>query len=258
MRDPHVVALRYRLETDSSLTFDNPQPRDHDYNEFSLHLADGTLTCAMKAHYASAHEARAVVDPVLRAWEIDVALQRGSGVLWFVFEQAEIVDRDPPPPGSPRTIDLSTQLTTKSALSAGASLSWREYPPPPARFTVSPDVETLWHRYEGYVQGREPLLSMVSACLTWLTAQVRGRANVAKTYAIDLAVLRKLDDFAANLGDERTARKFHARSERREPTAPEAAWINAAIRMIIHRVGEHAADPTAPLSTLGMSDLPPL
>jgi hypothetical protein len=108
------------------------------------------------------------------------------------------------------------------------------------------------------VKGRELLLSMVNACLTWLTAQAGGRANVAKTYAIDLAVLRKLGDFAANLGDERTARKFHARSTRREPTAQEAAWIDAAIRMIIHRVGEHAADPTAPCPLLSMSDLPPL
>jgi len=81
---------------------------------------------------------------------------------------------------------------------------------------------------------------------------------VAKTYAIDLAVLRQLDDFAANLGDERTARKFHARSARREPTAQEATWIDAAIRRIIHRVGEHAYDPTAPWPKIRMSELPPL
>jgi hypothetical protein len=123
---------------------------------------------------------------------------------------------------------------------------------------ISPDVETLWYRYEGYVQGRELLLGMAFACLTFLEAQVRGRANVAKTYAIDVAILSKLGDFTTNLGDERTARKFHGRSARRPSAPQEAAWIDAAIRMIIRRVGEYAADPTASLPELSMSDLPPL
>jgi hypothetical protein len=134
----------------------------------------------------------------------------------------------------------------------------REYPAPPARFKASTDVETLWHRYEGYKQGREPLLGMAYACLTWLEAQVGGRANAAKTYAIDATILRKLGDFTANLGDERTARKFHARGARRPPTPEETAWIDAVIRILIRRVGEHAADPDAPWPPLSMRDLPSL
>src|SRR6266511_3000510 len=206
MRDPHVVALYYRLETtEALLSFENPPPREDETALCTFHLANDRLTCTMKAHYDSVDKA---------------------------------------------TKDVAGRFSLRAMRP--------EFPAFPQCFTVSPDVETLWYRYEGYVQGREPLLAMANACLTFLTAQVRGRENVAKTYAIDLAVLRKLDDFAANLGDERTARKFHAWSARREPTAQEAAWIDAAIRMIIHRVGEHTADPTAPLSKLRMSDLPPL
>ena len=137
-------------------------------------------------------------------------------------------------------------------------LARSNYPTPPTRFTVSPDVDTLWHRYEGYKHGREPLLGMAYACLTFLEAQVRGREKAARTYAIDTAVLRKLGDFTSNLGDERTARKFHTRSTRRPPTGQEATWIDAAIRMIIRRVGEHDADPTVPWPTRSIRDLPPL
>jgi hypothetical protein len=77
MRDPHVVALRYRLETDPSLIFDHPPPLEHDTNESTLRLAEGVLTCTMKVHYASADEARAVIDPLLRAWEFVVYLRQG-------------------------------------------------------------------------------------------------------------------------------------------------------------------------------------
>ena len=63
LNDPHVATLRYQLETDSSLTFDSPAPRQYDTPAFTLRLADGLLTCDMKAHFASAAAARAAVDP---------------------------------------------------------------------------------------------------------------------------------------------------------------------------------------------------
>jgi hypothetical protein len=256
MRDPHVVSLLYRLETGPSLRFDNPPPRDYETNEFNFRLADGVVTCTMKAHYASPNQARAVVEPVLRAWELDTALRHGKRELWFTYENVEVIDRDPPPEGHVLMVAAAGEINLAGDVSL--LLTRHEYPAPPTRFTASPDVETLWHRYEGYKQGRELLLGMAYACLTFLEAQVRGRVNAAKTYAIDVAILRKLGDLTTNLGDERTARKFHMQSARRPPTPQEAAWIDAAIRMIIRRVAEHAADPTANWPKLSMSDLPPL
>jgi hypothetical protein len=175
---------------------------------------------------------------------------------WFTYKNVEVIDREPPPEGQVRMIAAAGEINLAGHVSM--LLTRREYPHPPANFIVSPDVETLWHRYEGYKQGREPLLGMTFACLTFLQAQVRGKANAAKTFAIDVGILSKLGDFTTNLGDERTARKFHSRSARRLPTPQEEAWIDAAIRMIIRRVGEYAADPTASFPKLSMSDLPPL
>lgn len=167
MRDPHVVALYYRLETDPSLIFKNPQPLDQDVDEFTLRLADGVLTCTMKEHYASAEEAKAVVAPFLRAWELDFALVQGQRELRFIYQKDEIIDRDPPPPGMPQVIQVSAAIAAEAAMQVSAYISRREYPAPPTRFTASPDVETLWHRYEGYKQGHEPLLADVSANLLY-------------------------------------------------------------------------------------------
>ena len=107
MRDPHVVSLRYCLETDPSLIFDKPPPLERETDQVTLRLAEDMLTCKMKVHYATAAAARAVVDPLLRAWELDVALFHGKQVMHFAYQKAEVIDLDPPPPGVPQVIQAT-------------------------------------------------------------------------------------------------------------------------------------------------------
>jgi hypothetical protein len=161
MRDPHVVALTYWLEIerqeDKPLTsFENASPLDHDTDEFTLHLADGVLTCTMKGHYATVKDARAVVDPYLRAWKLDDALRRDRREWRFIYQSCNIIYRDPTPGETP----LSTVISAEVAVQASLQITRSKYPCPPTRFTASPDVATLWQRYEGYKQGREPLLAL--------------------------------------------------------------------------------------------------
>jgi hypothetical protein len=265
MNDPHVVSLRYRLETDNTRSFANPSPLNGEKEPITWRLADGVLTCEMKTHYASPEEARAVVHPFLRGWELDEPLREGGlRAFWFTFEKAEVVDRNPLPPGTPQVIQLSSISSAGAGLQASLHRSQPMYPTPPVRFEVSPDIETLWHRYEGCRQGREPLLAMAYFCLSlleWRASSRPGRGSARKKikaeYGIAEDVVSTLGDFTTNLGDEKTARKLSVRNTRREPTTQEATWIDAAIRIIIHRVGEHAADPMAPWPMLRMSDLPP-
>ncbi len=60
-------------------------------------LAEAVVTFEMKEHYPSERTARISVEEYLRAWEIDVALQRNRASLRFVFDGAKVIDRDPPP-----------------------------------------------------------------------------------------------------------------------------------------------------------------
>lgn len=53
----------------------------------------------MKIHAAASEQARALVDPILRDWEMEVELTRNRGELRFIYEDAEIIDRTPPTPG---------------------------------------------------------------------------------------------------------------------------------------------------------------
>jgi hypothetical protein len=191
MRNPHVVTISYRLGTGPSLRFDHPPPLEYDTDEFTLRLAEGLLTCAMKVHYATTEEARAVVDPRLRAWELDVALRQGRRAMHFVYQNAHIIDRDPPPPGASQVIMTTSVGSLEMIGEATLTLIPRHYPAPPERFIVSPDVETLWRRYEGYVQGHEPLPGMAYVCQSFIEKVLaRGQPDAANK--IEQKVLRTL------------------------------------------------------------------
>jgi len=254
MRDPHVVSLRYRLETDGSVDYTKAPPLDDERDAFSLYLADDTLTCEMKRHFASVAEARAVVDPFLRAWELDVALRRGRGELSFVYEDAEIIDRDPPPPGSPQVVLAGVAEAIALAGEATVHISRGKYPEPPKHFRITPDVETLWHRYEGYLEGKEPLLSMTNFCLTCVQSRAGSRKEAARKYGISQKILNRLGEWASDKGNYEQARKFR---ENNPPlTKAEESWIEAAVKALIRRMGEY--EPMASLKQITMNDLPEL
>jgi len=100
---------------------------------------------------------------------------------------------------------------------------------------------------------------MVYLCLTWL--QEREATNLeelAVRYRISQPVLKKMSELAANVGDEKSARKFSKQSKLRAFAEKERTWILAAVRMLIRRTGQVAASPGNRLPLLTISDLPPL
>ena len=118
MRDPHVENLRYRLKTSATTTYENPPAVEVIRNEFECHLDDGVLTCRMREHFPAVEEARRVVEDFLHSWEIKTELEMGRGEMWFQFEDSQIIDRDPPPPGSPKIVRLSGTANITSNVSA--------------------------------------------------------------------------------------------------------------------------------------------
>ena len=240
-----------------SVIYDAPPPVERDLGPFRVKLADGVLTVTMAEHHADEASARASVEPYLTAWEIHAALCRGRGELAFRFEKAEVVDRNPPAAGSPQTVlaAMAGHIRVSGKLAA-LQVTRRTYPEPPGGFVASPDVETLYQRYEGYLNGREPIGSMAYFCLTVLEGLAGGRAGDATTFGISLAVLDRLGRLATEIGDDRTRRKFGPPST--PPPKRAVAWLDAAVKAIILRVGEWAHNSDAPRPQLTMGDLPSL
>jgi len=253
MRDPHVKSIRYRLDTGKSVSYENPQPVEIETQQFSIRLDNGILTCGFKEHYPSIEKARSAVEGFLRAWEIDVALSRGRGEFNFIYENAEVIDRNPPPSKSIQ-IEVGELIIAHGVVSAELHVTRNKYPEPPKLFTLTPDVETLWHRYEGYLQGKEPLLSMAYFCLTFIETISGGRKPVAIRYNVEFDVLNELGKLTSSRGEGKTARKIK-RGSGFSPLSPqEITWIETAIKALIRRVGE--CSPGVLLPKLKMSDLP--
>ncbi|MGA2328491.1 MAG: hypothetical protein ABSH05_19615 [Bryobacteraceae bacterium] len=253
MRDPHVESLRFRF-TSSSTTFDAPPPVLVEKDDFRAELRDGVLTVQMKQDCASIDAARMVVAGFLRAWEIDVALRLGPEEFQFVYQDAHVVDRDPPPRGAPITSTIHATLHLDGTVVV--HVTRREYPAPPQCFVASPDVETMWCRFQGYLKGREPLAAMAYFCLTVLTYRFpkgRTREAASQEYGIDTEVLSCLGDLSTNRGDPTSARKMIPGLPAHTPS--EVAWLEAAMKRIIRRVAEHDAGGTG-LPTITMTDLP--
>lgn len=256
MHDPHVQSLTYQLVTDDSVSFVDTEPVEHDALIFHVHLADDTLTVTMQEHFANVETARTAVEPFLRAWELDVALQHGHREIWFEFADAEVIDRNPPPPGASQKLRMHVAEHTHVAEEVSVHLTRHHYPAPPTQFAVSPDVETLWQRYQGYVDGREPLPAMAYFCLTLLEGLAGNRKAIARVYGISGKILDHLGRLSSRHGDAASVRKFPKTGSFTPLKAQEQRWVETAIRAIFRQVGAHAAGASPPQLTL--ADLPPL
>jgi hypothetical protein len=123
------------------------------------------------------------VEPRLRAWELAHALKQGHPEFRFDFEDAETIDRDPPPPrepGSPQVVEIGLASEINVAGSLGVKVTRAAYPEPPTDFAVDPDVETLSQRWQGYLAEREPLQAMAYFCLTLFELRGGGRRGAGR------------------------------------------------------------------------------
>jgi hypothetical protein len=263
MRDPHVKSLRYRLIPGPGLSFDNPEPVRHETEAFRIYLADGIVTLHMKLHHASERSARQQAESYLAAWVVVAGVRHHRIGIRFDFAHADLVDRAPARGG----IDGHGFVAVgRLALKGEAThlVIDRRYPDPPNDFAVSPDVASMWHRYQRYRDNHEPLPSMAYFCLTVVRTSIHGRPNLPSgspderaghLYGIEPSVLEMLGNLT-NLGDERTARKRHANL--RPLTHQEGYRIECVVEALILRLGEWAAAPTAPRRQITMADFPQL
>ena len=255
MNDPHVVALVYRFADDRSVDYSEAPPLDHEDEQFRLHI-EGQLVCfELKEHCATLEAARTVVEPYIRNWELDAGLRTRRFKLRF--ERPEIVDRSP----TPGTKGLSAYVSSgESSTQAAVAVVALEYPRPPSGLTLDPDnrdVLTMYHRYTGYLEKREPLTSMAYFCLTMLTEYLsKGREAAASEYRIERKIFDEIGDLSTNRGGPAGARKADGVSQ--DLTAHESNFLREAVKVMIRRVAEVAYDPDKDLPLIRRSDLPSL
>jgi hypothetical protein len=230
-----------------------PRPVDFERQGVKFHLEAGRLLCEIKTHFPTVEEARAVVDPILRAWELKSELEIGRNGLRFDFGCADLelsgVGNDGSCIVQPASAVAATAISGVSVHVSG------EYPQPPAEtFRVGPDVEDVLFHYHNYLDGREQFLAMAYKCLTIIEEKGgNSRQHAADMYRIDKPVLDLIGKLSSTRGDRRTGRKAKTRGPL---TSMESEWLHAALRKLIERLADMR--PSAELEWIRKSDLPPV
>ena len=257
MNDPHVVALNYKIEHHSSVDYDKACPLDHSEDAFEIHVEHANVRFAMKRHYATTSEALEAVEGYIHAWEHLAALQYGPNEFKLVFDGAEIEDRDPMPgvvhasanPVHDR-ISVSDQVTVH--------LSRGEYPrPPSSRMEFSRDVKLMFDRYLAFRSRLGYLAELANFCLTILENSVQAKRNrrkaAAKHYDIEYRVLDEIGRLCSQKGgaEARKAQGIH-----QDLSGQERQFLEEAVKSIIRRAAEVAADPNGSRAAILLSDFP--
>ena len=135
MNDPHVVSLTYRIEKAETVDFDKAPPRTVDQGAFRVTIDAYTATIEMVDHFATVEEVRKVVQPFLRAWELEADLHSSADRFRFVFETAEVIDRSPPDEGT--VVSLQAGDIVVVGMDAVGHVGRAKWPDPPQDLEVS-------------------------------------------------------------------------------------------------------------------------
>jgi hypothetical protein len=253
MNDPHVEALYYAVKHGDHVDYSKAAPLDHEELGFNIHIADERAQITMKRHFPSLAEARAAVEPFLRAWELDMGLRYGPRALNFEYEHGQVIDRKPTP-GVHAIVAKPINMET-TFYPATLTVGFTTFPPPPSGMSSNALVDLMYARYVLCRDGRTTLADAANYCLTCLVMDAGGRRGAASKFSVAKKVLDTLGQLCATRGGA-AARK--AAGAATDFTAPEAQWLEAAMTAVIRRASEVASDAGAARSQITMADLPPV
>jgi hypothetical protein len=262
---PYVVALHYNVLVDPGVDLAKAQPLCHSEPAFHVRLGSDKAKFTMRQQFATEQDALSVVQPFVDAWNVCAGLEFLPNRFRLEYSHPEIVDPSPMPGVialQPRNLTIGSPEADRPPLTVHRD----QFPSPPTNYRVSPEVNAMYAQYHGHTEGIIPLVHMAYFSLTvleqgispgssaggWIT---KKRQMAAQRYAIHVDVLRKMAYLSTERGGA-TARKVAGWYA--ELTATEAAWLEAAIKLMIRRAGEIAANPTGQHQQITMADLPKL
>ncbi|MBV2132302.1 hypothetical protein KRX52_05740 [Pseudomonas sp. MAP12] len=253
MRDPHVEAVYFTVGSADDISYENPEPVEFSNHLGQFSLADGLLTVIPAEHFSCGQEASQALDGFLRSWEIEADLKRNVGMIRFSYSRADVIDRDPPPPGEPQVIQAVGIASLAFGSSVTCHLVAKRYPSPPECFSANEYAQHAYRRWIGYRNGREPLQAMAYFIVTLMESLAGGsRGQACELFRIDRPVRKKIGDLCSEKGSALTARKAQSTTFE-ELTHIESEWLEMAVKRLIYRLGEYA--PGHPLELITMENI---
>jgi hypothetical protein len=130
--------------------FPKAEAWEGELGEFDCRLDTGRLTATPNRDFGAPADARAVLEPFLRAWEAHVELSRGVRVD-FRYATARVVDLAPDQRGE--TVRLQAAVEGRATVGADLAVEHDAYPPPSATtFAATPLVAELVRGFGNWVR----------------------------------------------------------------------------------------------------------
>ena len=260
MNDPQVVALIYTVEHGNSVSYENADPlRNFKTPKFDLTVEDKIARFEFRKFYATEDKALKAIEPFKRQWEFETGIRWGPNSFSLRFKEAEIIDRNPAPPEpGARKLRIAGHVLSNITTSARISRGFPHYPPPPAGGSVDlddPVVVKMKSKYEQYGLGRTTLPDAANFCVTGLIEKYGSLSEAARQCGISKKILVTVSELSATKGgeDARKAPGFDA-----EFTREEKRFLKRALKEIIIRAAQMAADDSQRHPQITMADLPSL
>lgn len=244
LTEGYIVELRFVL--DAPAVYESANAVEFDAEEASFHFRNGRLRVRPHRLENSVKRLRRQIEGVLRGWEFQDTLICGFSPPAFAYVDAEIVGEeasvqlDPPDKLHHDEADVEEILVTVNHFAH----------PPQVR--AAPELIAAWQRwYHAKVGIGESMQSATYFVLTVLERAAGGRREAAKTFAIDLEVLRRMGELSSTTGDLATARKSSGANG--ALSAGDKQWLHSAVRAVLLNAGQHAAGVTP--RPIGLSDI---
>jgi hypothetical protein len=253
MNDPHVETLFYRINHSEGVDYSKAPLLELPEPKFTIYIEHKSARIDMRGHYAAVQDARDVVEPFLRLWELTAALNRNPGEWQFVYDRANVIDRNPTPGAAIFAASGHVEVSGKGVMLRHGRAS---FPPPPVGMARDVAVDFMFYRYCMWREGRTTLTDTANCCLTMLEFKAGDRKKASPLYGVSSKVLNKLGLLLDTKGGITEARKGKAAHANFTPA--ERQWIIKLIPILIRRAAEVAFDRTASHPQITMADLPPL
>lgn len=238
MNDPQVIALEYSIEYGPEIDWSKAAPLDIAEENFDIRVENGRVRFSLKTHYGSEVEAKSAIEnEYIPNWEFHVGLDRGPDTFRLRFDKSDIVDRNPQLGAN--TIGGNVRISVECSANLSPPMP-RCYPKPNLDIRRSPDIDSMYHRYLGYVGGKEPLTAMAYFCLTVLESMAGGRKEAQTQFRVSRKVLKQISRLCSVKGGP-DARKAEGRNE--PHTQEEERFLKIAIKKLIRRAAEVEYNP---------------
>lgn len=252
METPQIEYLLYEISCDEYTEYRSQNIREYEVDDWKCEIADGKVKLFPKTEYEAHDDALVAAEEFVRCWTIMAQLWGNLGCFELNYKSMVFY----PTQGEEGTIyPASASLKLSSSMSAIAHVIKSQYPAPPQRSRITPELEVMF-LHDQMVRSKKAFLGPSAYfCLTVLELQFEERSEISKALRISGKILGNLGSLTTKKGGA-SGRK--AKGIFLPYSREEELWLREVMKELVQRKFQYDIGDTESFQYLTMADLPKL